>query len=242
MNLKEKFPKNVSFYLEENKKSNFNSAGFIFLDEQLNAKAGIFSEKGQKQNSQKNNFDVLREKIQFRYYHPDFLKKANELIKEDKQKEGFLSFINAIYSGYKNYYANEKLRINNNFIYSSFSAKEPKLKLKINFCLFFEKTPRKIPYNTYIQKIFFFDICKEKDLPEKKLSKKLSEFEQNYRLNNNDLEFDKMIYLGEMKEKIFCEFKDSDDLYVNNPKDYYFAFPFEIKTRNEIFKKCIFQS
>ena len=173
MNLKEKFPKNVSFYLEENKKSNFNSAGFIFLDEQLNAKVGIFSERGQKQNSQKNNFDVIKEKIQFRYYHPDFLKKANELIKEDKKKEEFLNFISAICGGYKKYYANEKLKIIHNFIYSSFSAKEPKLKLKINFCLFFEKTPRKTPYNTYIQKIFFFDICKEKDSPEKKIIKEI---------------------------------------------------------------------
>ena len=235
MNLKEKFPKNVSFYLEENQKLPF-SAFFTFLEEKLIAKAGIFSVRGQKQNSQKNNFDVLREKMQFRYYHPDFLKKANELIKEDKKKEEFLNFVSNICNGYKNYYTNEKLKIINNFIYSSFSAKEPKLKLKINFCIFFEKTPREIPYNTYIQKIFFFDICKEKDSPEKKLPKKLSDFEQNYRLNNNDLEFDKMIFLGEMKEKIFCEFKNSDDSRFDNPKDYYFFFPFEIKTKNEIFK------
>ena len=44
-----------------------------------------------------------------------------------------------------------------------------------------------------------------------------------------------MIYLGEMKEKIFYEVRDMDD--YNSNKEYYRTFPFEIRTKNEIFKK-----
>ena len=43
------------------------------------------------------------------------------------------------------------------------------MKLKVNFGIFFEKTPRIIPYSTYIQKFYFFDICKEKDNKEKNI-------------------------------------------------------------------------
>ena len=64
--------------------------------------------------------------------------------------------------GKKEYYTKEKLRIINNFIYSKFTAKNQKLKLKVNFCIFFEKTPRVLPYSTYLQKIFFFFFFKEK--------------------------------------------------------------------------------
>ena len=38
-----------------------------------------------------------------------------------------------------------------------------------------------------------------------------------------------------MKEKIFYEIRDMDD--YNSNKEYYRTFPFEIRTKNEIFKK-----
>ena len=230
MRLKEKYPKNISFYLEEKIKLPF-SLGFNFLDKELEVKY-----KAQKKNLQKNKYDDISKDFKFIYFHPDFFKKSNDLIKEDKKKEEFLSFISSIIGGNKKYYTQERLKIINNFIYSSFIAKEPKLKLKINFCIFFEKTPRKKPYNTYIQKIYFLDLSEDKDSPEKKISKKLNEFEQNFKYRNNDLEYDKMINLGEMKEKLFCEIKNSDEFNYINTKDNYYFFPYEIRTRNEIYK------
>ena len=234
MRLKEKYPKNVSFYLEERNKNHF-SLHFMFLDEQLNIQNGKNLSKNQKQKVDKNKYDNIKDKIKFRYFHPEFKKKADKIIKEDKDKEEFIFFIESIIGGKKEYYTQEKLRIINNFIYSKFTAKNQKLKLKVNFCIFFEKTPRVLPYSTYLQKIFFFDICKEKESSEKSINQLISEFEQNFKYKNCDLEFDKMIYLGEMKEKIFYEVRDMDD--YNSNKEYYRTFPFEIRTKNEIFKK-----
>ena len=231
MHLKEKFPKNVSFYLKTDKDVLFK---FIFLEEELAKKAGILTVKEQKDYIKAKNYDIIKDKIQFRYFNEDFLRKADELIKEEKQKKEFLELIDSIRWGNKKYYTQEQLKINNNFIYSLFTAKEPKLKIKINFAIFFEKTPRKIPYQTYIQKLIFLDICKEKDSPEKKISKSISEFERTYFSKNNDLEFDKMIYLGEMKGKIFYDKKDPDN--PNKVKEYYYTFPYELKKKNDIFK------
>ena len=233
MRLREKYPKNVSFYLEEDNKKPF-IIHFAFLNEQLTLNNGKYIPKNEKQKINKNKYDDIKDKIKFAYFHPDFIKKVDKIIKEDKEKEEFINFINSIRYGLKECYTQEKMKIVNNFIYSTFIAKHLKLKLKVNFCIFFEKTPRVIPYNTYIQKIFFFDICKEKESSDKSINKLIFEFEQNYKYKNSDLEFDKMIYMGEMKEKIFYDVKDEDE--SNNSNKYYYRFPFEIKTKNEIFK------
>ena len=233
MRLREKYPKNVSFYLEEDNKKPY-IIHFAFLNEQLTLNSGKYIPKNEKQKINKNKYDDIKDKIKFAYFHPDFIKKVDKIIKEDKEKEEFINFINSIRYGLKGCYTQEKMKIVNNFIYSTFTAKHLKLKLKVNFCIFFEKTPRVIPYNTYIQKIFFFDICKEKESSDKSINKLIFEFEQNYKYKNSDLEFDKMIYMGEMKEKIFYDVKDEDE--SNNSNKYYYRFPFEIKTKNEIFK------
>ena len=52
MRLKEKYPKNVSFYLEEKNKNHF-SLHFMFLDEQLNIQNGRNLSKNQKQKVDK---------------------------------------------------------------------------------------------------------------------------------------------------------------------------------------------
>ena len=150
MRLREKYPKNVSFYLEEKTKTPFISY-FSFLDSRTTQNNEKYLPKSLNQKTNKNKYDDIKDKIKFIYYHPDFKKKADKIIKEDKEKEEFIIFINSIISGNKEYYTQEKLKIINNFIYSTFIAKHLKLKLKINFCIFFEKTPRVIPHNTYIQ-------------------------------------------------------------------------------------------
>ena len=105
------------------------------------------------------------------------------------------------------------------------------LKLNVNFCIFFEKTPRKNPYSTYIQKFYFLDIWKDINAPDKNISKLLYDFEQNIGIENNDLEFDKMITFGEMKNRLFYI---SEANFNNN--EYYFIFPLEMKAKNENFK------
>ena len=141
--------------------------------------------------------------MKFTYFHSNFKNKADQLINGDQQKIDFLCFIDSVISGKKENYNQKKMKIINNFIYSFFIAKCSKLKLKINFCIFFEKTPRKNPYSTYIQKFYFLDIWKDINAPDKNISKLLYDFEQNFGIENNDLEFDKMITFGEMKNRLF---------------------------------------
>ena len=231
MKFREKYPKNISFYLDKDKNS-FVSY-FSFIEEDLEQKNRFLSAIEKKKIKEKNNYEQLKKNTIFRYFHPQFLNKADSIIKDDKQKESFLLFINRIMGGYKEYFTQEKLYINKNFIYSIFTTKEEKLKIKVTFCIFFEKSARILPYNTYIQKIYFFDICKEKDAPEKNISKFANEFENNFLYGNNDLEFDKMIYLGDMKQKLFYQKYNTDGYDI---KHYYYFFPYEIKTKNEIFK------
>ena len=66
MRLKEKYPKNVSFYLEEKNKNHF-SVHFMFLDDQLNIQNGKNLSKSQKQKVDKNKYDNIKDKIKFRY-------------------------------------------------------------------------------------------------------------------------------------------------------------------------------
>ena len=205
----EKYPKEISFYLEEKKNYNYS---FSFLENKLSEKAGIKTLKDKKEFIKKNNFDDIKEKVIFRYFHPNFKKKADQLINGDQQKYEFLMFIDSVVSGKKEYYTQEKMKIINNFIYSFFMGKCVKLKLKISFCIFFEKTPRKNPYSTYIQKIYFFDVWKETNAPDKNISKILNDFEQNFIPDNNDLEYDKMITFGEMKNKIFYVSDENFDI------------------------------
>ena len=222
MRTKERYPKNVSFYLEEDK-YHPSRLYFKFLTPPQN----------QQQITKKNNYDDIEKKVKFAYFHPDFIRKTDILIKEDNDKAEFINFITSIRYGNKSFYTQEQLKINNNFIYSLFTSKHQKLKLKVNFAVFFEKTPRVKPYSTYIQKLYFFDVCKEKDAPEKKIIRLSKEFEQNFKYNN-DLEFDKMICLGDLKEKLFYEMRDTD--IDESQKNRFYLFPFEIKTRNELFK------
>ena len=222
MRTKERYPKNVSFYLEEDK-YHPSRLYFKFLTPPQN----------QQQITKKNNYDDIEKKVKFAYFHPDFIRKTDILIKEDNDKAEFINFITSIRYGNKSFYTQEQLKINNNFIYSLFTSKHQKLKLKVNFAVFFEKTPRVKPYSTYIQKLYFFDVCKEKDAPEKKIIRLSKEFEQNFKYNN-DLEFDKMICLGDLKEKLFYEMRDTD--IDESQKNIFYLFPFEIKTRNELFK------
>ena len=233
MRKKELYPKNISFYVEQRVKQ-WPSYQITFLEDELANKASHFPLNIKKDFLKNKNYDKIKEKVQLIYFHPEFLKKLDNLIREEDQKNEFISFISKIDGGYKPYYSKEKCTISNNFIYSLFEAREKKLKLKIYFCIFFEKSPRKIPYGTYIQKMYYFDICTEKDSLGKNLNNKISQFERNFAKINNDLEFDKMIYLGEMKEKIFYEGRQTDDYSQNT--DYYHKFPIEIKTKNEIFK------
>ena len=221
---KEKYPKKISFYLEEKEKEKRSvSVFFNFCDKEN-------PYNNQKKN-QKNNYDDISKSVQFVYFHQNFKRKADLYMIEDKQKEMFLNYISDVRSHSANIYIQEKLKIYNNFIYCLFTSANKELKIKISFCFFFEKTPRKIPYSTYIEKIYYFDIWKEKDAPDKNINKIIQDFERNFGLKNNDLEYDKMISLGEDKNKLLylSQYYNGEPIYV--------FFPFELKTRNEIYKK-----
>ena len=209
---KEKYPKKISFYLEEKEKEKRSvSIFFNFCDKEN-------PYNNQKKN-QKNNYDDISKSVQFVYFHQNFKRKADLYMIEDKQKEMFLNYISNIRSHSANIYLQEKLKIYNNFIYCLFTSANKELKIKISFCFFFEKTPRKIPYSTYIEKIYYFDIWKEKDAPDKNINKIIQDFERNFGLKNNDLEYDKMISLGEDKNKLLylSQYYNGEPIYIFFP-------------------------
>ena len=73
MKLKENYPNNVSFYLEENKASPIHS--FSFIEEELEQKNRNLSKNEKKQIMEKNKFDKIKKETIFRYFHPQFKKK-----------------------------------------------------------------------------------------------------------------------------------------------------------------------
>ena len=166
-----------------------------------------------------------------------FGSEAKNLIIEIEDKIHFLGLIGAICHGKKIYFKDEKIRCYKGFIYSLFVGKytiKDGKNLRINFGIFFEKTPRKIPFSTYIQKIYFFDFSFDVSTSApKNYGKILYNFEQNFGEKNNDLEYDKMIFLGDKKERLFYYKKDDP----TNNDEYYKNFHFELPTKNEIFKK-----
>ena len=233
----ENYPKEITYYLEEIEKRKMGVLGdkSIFEEEiYLSPYEKIKKEEYLKQiKNSKENKKNLNEKIPYIYFDQNFKKEAKNLIREDKQKQFLLEFINCISLGEKKYYSEERFKCYNGFLYSLFIAKKVNndgQKLIINFGIFFEKTPRIIPYNTFIEKIIFFSLGNQLNIKTpKNYEKILYNFEQNYAEKNNDLEYDKMIFLGEKKERLFYE--------VNEEKNYYILFPFELATKNEIYKE-----
>ena len=221
----EKYPKDILFYLEEFEKKQKYKTRAIF-EEDINLNYFEIRSKYEKLK----DIDDLKDKINFIYFDENFKSKAKNLIKEDEQKKSLLSLIESIDCGNKSLYNNEKFKCCDGFLYSLFIAKNELL--KVNFGIFFEKTPRQKPYSTYIEKLIFFDLTY--DLKSSTFSetnnKILYNFEQKFGKNNDDLEFDKMIILGEKKERLFYYMVDEDP-------NKYFLFPFELKTKNEVYKK-----
>ena len=221
------YPKEINYYLDELTKGYGLWSSKILYEEEV--------EKPYYQKNTKNGKDVddLKDKVKYILFDDNFREKAKRLIKEDNQKGFLLDVLKRITTGQKRYFMNEKFVCYKDFFYSLFVAKEakPEGKLRINFGIFFEKTPRIKPFSTYILKIIFFDFGEDLKINfPKNYEKIIYHFERNFGENNNDLEYDKMIFLGENKEKLFYYSED-------NSKDYYYPYPYELPTKNEIYKK-----
>ena len=234
----EKYPKEILFYLEDYEKKGLNSwTKRDFFEDDIEPN---ISKRYRKDKSEKE-IEKLGEDIIYIYFDKNFKEKAKQHIVEDNQKEFLINCINTLCCGEKLYYSNEKFKSYNGFVYSLFvsnykSTNNDSQNLRINFGIFFEKTPRVKPYSTYVEKIIFFDFSNEINMKApKNYEKIIYNFEQRFALKNNDLEFDKMIFFGDKKERLFYKRQEE---YTNNYK-YYYNFHFELPTKNEIYKKEI---
>ena len=220
----ERYPKDTLFYIEEFEK-NHQKKSLALLEEDINTSQYDRNKKYEKIKE----FNDLKENVDFIYIDDNFKNKANNLIKDDEQKESLLSLMNSIGNQDKKFYINEKFKNYEGFLYSLFVAKNDYI--RINFGIFFEKTPRIKPFSTYIEKIIFFDLsCDLKTLVPDNYNGILYNFEQKFG-KNNDLEYDKMIFLGEKEKRLFYSLGEGEDF------DYYLLFPFELATKNEVYKK-----
>ena len=243
----EKYPKEILYYLELIEKRKDCRGLPLFLNTKDIFEDDIYLSPYEKNikdeylnqiKKSKINLEEEFDKITYIYFDETFKREAKILIKEDQQKEFLLNFIANIYSSSidkKYYYTDEKFKCYNGFLYSLFNAKETTndgQKLRINFGIFFEKTPRKKPYSTYIEKLIFFSLSDKIDMNSTKdYDKIIYNFEQKFANKNNDLEYDKMIFLGDKKERLFyIEQKNCD-----KKRDYYFSY--ELPTKNEVYKK-----
>ena len=228
-NQHEIYPKEINFYLDELAKN------YLYEKALYEEDISLTNFQREKKYQNRKDIDNLKDQIKFLLFDSNFREKAKKLIKGDKQKAFFLDILRSIAGGGKKYFQNEKFVKYNDFFYSLFVAKvqNPEGKIRINFGIFFEKTPRIKPFRTYIQKIIFFDFSDDLkiNIP-KNYDKIIYNFEQEYGNKNNDLEYDKMIILGENKEKLFYNLKEED-----HDPNYYHLFPFELPAKNEIYKK-----
>ena len=80
-----------------------------------------------------------------------------------------------------------------------------------------------------MEKMIFFDFREINDKKVQNYDRILYKFEKKYAEKNNDLEYDKMILLGDKTGRLFYDNKD----YQNN----YCPIQFELPTKNEIYKK-----
>ena len=229
----EMYPKDILFYLNKIEKgesivnSNVWTEKFLFEEDMY-----LSRYERDKKYEQLKDVDKIKDKILSFHFDNNFKTKASKLIKEDKQKIFLLNFIGSITAGKKELFTEEKFKCYKGFVYSLFVAKLSNIegKLRINFGIFFEKTPRVKPFSTYIEKIIFFDLSEDLHSKDpKEYDKIIYNFEQKYAESNNDLEYDKMIFLGDKTERLFYN-------YENN-YNYYSPFPFELPTKNEIYKK-----
>ena len=84
MKFREKYPNNISFYLDKDKNSFVTY--FSFIEEDLEQKNRFLSAIEKKKIKEKNNYEQLKKNTIFRYFHPKFLNKVDSIIKDDKQK------------------------------------------------------------------------------------------------------------------------------------------------------------
>jgi len=230
----EKYPKDILYYLEDFEKKGINYwKERSFFEEDIEPS---ISNRYRKDKHEKE-IEKLGKDMIYIYFDKSFKEKAKQYIIEDSQKEFLIYCIDTLCSGQKSYYSNEHFKSYNGFVYSLFvstcsSAKNESQKLRFIFGIFFEKTPRIKPYSTYVEKIIFFDFSNEINLKvPKNYEKIIYNFEQKFASKNNDLEFDKMMLFGDIKERLFYKRKEEDT------SKYYYSFHFELPAKNEIYKK-----
>ena len=225
---REIYPEEIDFYLEKDRK-NYGSYGNKSLFEE-DIYMDYYTRK--KKYESFKEIDKIEDKISYYYFDDNFIKKAKKIIKGDQKKGFLLEMVKNILSQQKEeYFQNEKFVCCKNFLYSLFVTKKKTNagQLRINYGIFFEKTPRIKPFSTYIEKFIFFDLSEELNTsaPDN-FNKIIYNFEQKYAEKNNDLEYDKMIFLGDKNRRL---------LYKEEDSNYYIPFPFELPTKNEIYKK-----
>ena len=229
---RENYPKEIMFYLNEIEKGGSGYTCSLWRDKYLFEEELYLSYYDRTSKSKDlKDIDVIKDKVLYFHFDENFKSKASKLIIQDEQKMLLLHCISSITNGTKEYFAGEIFKCYKGFVYSLFEAKvsSPHGKLKINFGIFFEKTPRKKPYSTYMEKMIFFDFREINDKKVQNYDRILYKFEQKYAEKNNDLEYDKMILLGDKTGRLFYDNKD----YQNN----YCPIQFELPTKNEIYKK-----
>ena len=223
----ENYPEEIDFYLEKERKD-YGSSGLKSLYEE-----DIDMDNYQRKKKYENlEIDKIDDKISYYYFDDNFIKKAKKIIKGDNKKLFLLNMIrNILYQQKEEHFQNEKFVCYKNFLYSLFVTRQKTNtgQLRINYGIFFEKTPRVKPFSTYIEKFIFFDLSEELNTsaPDN-FNKIIYNFEQKYAEKNNDLEYDKMILLGDKNRRLL--YREADSIY-------YIPFTFEIPTKNEIYKK-----
>ena len=230
MKERERYPKEILFYLNQFEKGeNFYGLWTTKYLREEDLYLSTYEITGKYKNAK--NIDIIKDKVLYIYFDENFKSKAKKLIKTDKQKILLINCINSITSGKKECYMEEQFKCCKGFIYSLFESNIilNEGKLRFNFGIFFEKTPRKNPYETYMEKLIFFDYREWNEPKMKNYDRIIYNFQQKYAQKNNDLEYDKMILLGDKKGRLFYNNKEEENCLC--------PFQFELPTKNEIYKK-----
>ena len=242
---KDLYPENILFYLDKIQKegfennyfTNWNSSKAFNVNELTSSKYGL---------SNKIKIESFEDKKKFQfpivYFHQNFKDNAKKIAIKDEQKIKLLDLINKILFGNNDLFTNEQFHCKNKFLYSLFIYKEKSEKPKqenwrINFGVFFEKTKRIIPYSTYIEKIIFLEVSNDitVNYVENYFDKVIYSFENEFMLNNCDLEYDKMILIKNQKGKLF-----NDPIYLdenNYHENCIYPFLYELPAKNDTMKK-----
>ena len=242
---KDLYPENILFYLDKIQKegfennyfTNWNSSKAFNVNELTSSKYGL---------SNKIKIESFEDKKKFQfpivYFHQNFKDNAKKIAIKDEQKIKLLDLINKILFGNNDLFTNEQFHCKNKFLYSLFIYKEKSEKPKqenwrINFGVFFEKTKRIIPYSTYIEKIIFLEVSNDITINyvENYFDKVIYSFENEFMLNNCDLEYDKMILIKNQKGKLF-----NDPIYLdenNYHENCIYPFLYELPAKNDTMKK-----